>query len=221
MNFDELPRFTQGLVLLNMALDVPARMVRRGGIEALFGLLLVPVTIILFFGLPLFGYVLRLALALGVISVRAVIGLFSQSMTQSANQSNQAIATISPAPTISAPSNIASMRGTITWFYSGGRCPEAFPVTRAVMHALGVLTIECDCGTPSRPYHYTIKTRSDDGINFYGSFRGGQSSRSRSEGRVTGIFQSTNEGCTLEGSWEEGGETSRWVAQLSSVSHQQ
>ena len=43
MNFEALPRFAQYLIMLNMVLDVPSRMMRRSGVEGLIGLLLMPV----------------------------------------------------------------------------------------------------------------------------------------------------------------------------------
>lgn len=217
MNFDALPRFTQGLILLNMALDAPMRMMRRGGIEALFGFLLIPFTVVLLFALPLLGYVLRLAFVLVVASVRAIIGLFSKPATHTEIPPSQPTTIALPASTVPTLPEATCLTGTCTWFYSGGSRPETFPVTRAVMHALGVLTIECDCGTPRKPYLYTINTESGDGINFHGSFRGGLSTRSHSEGHVTGVFESTKNGCTLEGSWEEGGEISKWITQLTSI----
>lgn len=104
--------------------------------------------------------------------------------------------------------------GTITWQYADSTS-ETFPVTRVVLSAPGTLTFDCDCGTPKKPYIYTIQTHSDDGTHFQGTFSAGRSAPSREAGTVSGIFEHTSAGCRLTGVWIEGSTQSDWVAVLS------
>lgn len=120
-------------------------------------------------------------------------------------------------PMPSDPSAI-KLQGTITWNYSGAPS-ESFPVTRAFLRSPGILTIDCDCGTPHDPYIYTIQTHSDDGVHFEGRFSAGRSARGKSEGKVSGVCEQIPSGYRLTGVWIEGSDQSEWVAELVPVQH--
>ena len=106
--------------------------------------------------------------------------------------------------------------GQITWSYPD-KSSETFPVPRAIVPDKNHVTLDCDCGTQSEPYIYTIETQGSSGDDFVGTFSAGKAANQRSSGQVSGTYKSGANSLRLVGVWIEQGKESNWVAELHPV----